>query len=225
MMMCAVSMLSCLSRDGQLEECSKLPCMAVWQLSHVTVWHQVATHMIWLWQRQAMVEHGLPIPAIIAWCSHADQMPVSTEFILMKKASRTTVFPLKENLSDKEKLKLAQSLAEVKKPLLDIKFSHYGSLYYAADVLECHNPQHTLELARLIPTVLDPTTSHKSRWIKTKTQSGNWGWDVNTECVHLCTNPFSSKLVYICNQHWIVTPVWKSTKILNSDNIPNSQRL
>ncbi len=44
----------------------------------------------------------------------------------------------------------------------------------------CHDLQHTLELARLIPTAPDPMMSHKRRRITTNTQSGNREWDVNT---------------------------------------------
>ncbi len=44
----------------------------------------------------------------------------------------------------------------------------------------CHDLQHTSELAGLIPTALDPMTSHKRRRITTNAQSGNREWDVNT---------------------------------------------
>ncbi len=72
-------------------------------------------------------------------------------------------------------------------------------------VQTCHKLQHTLELAGLIPMALDPMVSHKRRRITTNAQSGNQEWDVNTG-VHMSVhNLFSYKLVYICDQHRIVT--------------------
>src|SRR5258705_8877577 len=44
----------------------------------------------------------------------------------------------------------------------------------------CHDPQHTSELAGLIPMAPDPMMSHERRRITTNAQSGNREWDVNT---------------------------------------------
>ena len=69
-----------------------------------------------------------------------------------------------------------------------------------------HDPQHTSGLAGLIPTVSDPTTSHG----RIESDQNN----AQSERVRPRTNLFNYQLVYICDQYWIFTPVWKSPKIL-----------
>ncbi|KAH7887144.1 hypothetical protein F5I97DRAFT_1791528, partial [Phlebopus sp. FC_14] len=77
---------------------------------------------------------GLPIPLVLAWSSRAEGTDVGAEFILMEKAPGCILYAVWGNLIINERARFVKTLAEWECQLLELKFTHYGSLYYKGDV-------------------------------------------------------------------------------------------
>ncbi|KAH7930175.1 hypothetical protein BV22DRAFT_1028686 [Leucogyrophana mollusca] len=96
---------------------------------------------------------GFPIPPVLAWSSRAEGTDVGAEFILMEKASGCLLSDVWGNLPRAERGVFAKTLGECERRLLELKFTHYGSLYYKDDIpaslraptlLEGISPDHEL---------------------------------------------------------------------------------
>ncbi|KIJ60544.1 hypothetical protein HYDPIDRAFT_98464, partial [Hydnomerulius pinastri MD-312] len=77
---------------------------------------------------------ALPIPRVLAWSSRAESTEVGAEFILMEKASGCLLSDVWSGLPRGERGMFAKTLGECKRRLLELEFTHYGSLYYKNDV-------------------------------------------------------------------------------------------
>ncbi|KAF9232906.1 hypothetical protein BU15DRAFT_90536 [Melanogaster broomeanus] len=77
---------------------------------------------------------AFPIPRVLAWSSRAQSTDVGAEFILMEKASGCLLSDLWGSLSRSERGMFAKTLGECERRLLELDFTHYGSLYYKSDV-------------------------------------------------------------------------------------------
>ncbi|KAL4071198.1 hypothetical protein V8B97DRAFT_2047223 [Scleroderma yunnanense] len=77
---------------------------------------------------------AFPIPRVLTWSSRAESTDVGAEFILMEKAPGCLLSDVWEDLPRYEQGVFAQTLGECKHKLLDLPFTHYGSLYYKNDV-------------------------------------------------------------------------------------------
>lgn len=77
---------------------------------------------------------GFSIPRVLAWSSHAEGTDVGAEFILMEKAPGLLLSDIIEDLPSYEQGMFAKTLGECERKLLDLPFTHYGSLYYKNDV-------------------------------------------------------------------------------------------
>ncbi|KIJ14019.1 hypothetical protein PAXINDRAFT_79920 [Paxillus involutus ATCC 200175] len=95
---------------------------------HFTTASEVAT-IDFLRRRQ-----GFSIPPVLAWSSRAEGTDVGAEFILMEKASGCLLSDVWGDLPRREQSMFAKTLGEWERRLLELKFTHYGSLYYKDDV-------------------------------------------------------------------------------------------
>ena len=77
---------------------------------------------------------AFPIPRVLAWSSRAESTDVGAEFILMEIAPGCLLSAVWEGLPSNERAKFAQALGKLERRLLDLSFTHYGSLYYKNDV-------------------------------------------------------------------------------------------
>ncbi|KAH7914064.1 hypothetical protein BJ138DRAFT_1144560 [Hygrophoropsis aurantiaca] len=77
---------------------------------------------------------AFPIPRVLAWSSRAETTDVGAEFILMEKAPGCLLSGVWKGVPIKEKVNFAEMLGKYESQLLDLKFTHYGSLYYKDDV-------------------------------------------------------------------------------------------
>ncbi|KAF8834547.1 hypothetical protein BDN67DRAFT_992640 [Paxillus ammoniavirescens] len=77
---------------------------------------------------------GFSIPRVLAWSSRAEGTDVGAEFILMEKASGCLLSDVWGDLPRREQGMFAKTLGEWERQLLELKFTHYGSLYYKDDV-------------------------------------------------------------------------------------------
>ncbi|KAH7913932.1 hypothetical protein BJ138DRAFT_1144782 [Hygrophoropsis aurantiaca] len=75
-----------------------------------------------------------PIPRVLAWSSRAESTDVGAEFILMERASGSLLSDVWKGVPKKAKVAFAHTLGKCETQLLDLKFTHYGSLYYKDDV-------------------------------------------------------------------------------------------
>ncbi|KAG6906627.1 hypothetical protein DXG01_012872 [Tephrocybe rancida] len=76
---------------------------------------------------------GLPLPKVLAWSSRAHSTPVNSEFIIMEKAAGQLLADVLETESvDQEDL--FHKLVALHRPLLDLRFNCYGSIYYKQDL-------------------------------------------------------------------------------------------
>ncbi|KAG6915731.1 hypothetical protein DXG01_010061 [Tephrocybe rancida] len=76
---------------------------------------------------------GLPLPKVLAWSSHAHSTSVQSEFIVMEKAEGQLLADVWETESlDREDL--FHKLVALHRPLLDLRFNCYGSIYYKQDL-------------------------------------------------------------------------------------------
>jgi hypothetical protein len=74
---------------------------------------------------------GIPVPKVLAWSSHAQSTEVESEFIIMEKANG---LPLTEIWETVDQVDLVTKIAQLHRPLLDLRFTQYGSLYYKSDI-------------------------------------------------------------------------------------------
>ncbi|KAF9475592.1 hypothetical protein BDN70DRAFT_883544 [Pholiota conissans] len=74
---------------------------------------------------------GLPVPKILAYSVIADSTEVESEFILMEKAEGTSLDEFSHNSLGTD---FAGKLADILRPLVDVRFKCYGSLYYKDDL-------------------------------------------------------------------------------------------
>ncbi|KAI6116150.1 hypothetical protein F5141DRAFT_1101459 [Pisolithus sp. B1] len=77
---------------------------------------------------------GFSIPRVLAWSSRAKGTDVGAEFILMEKAPGLLLSDVLEDLPSYDRGMFAKTLGECERKLLDLRFTHYGSLYYKNDV-------------------------------------------------------------------------------------------
>lgn len=77
---------------------------------------------------------AFPIPRVLAWSSRAESTDVGAEFILMEKAPGRLLSHVWEEIPRYEQGIFAKTLGECERKLLDLSFTHYGSLYYKNDV-------------------------------------------------------------------------------------------
>jgi len=77
---------------------------------------------------------AFPIPRVLTWSSRAESTDVGAEFILMEKAPGCLLSDIWEDIPRYEQGIFAKTLGECERKLLDLSFTHYGSLYYKNDV-------------------------------------------------------------------------------------------
>ncbi|KAF9239693.1 kinase-like domain-containing protein [Melanogaster broomeanus] len=77
---------------------------------------------------------AFPIPRVLAWSSRVDSTDVGAEFMLMEKASGSPLADALGDISRRERGKFARTLGQCERQLLQLDFTHYGSLYYKRDV-------------------------------------------------------------------------------------------
>ncbi|RDB27007.1 Altered inheritance of mitochondria protein 9, mitochondrial [Hypsizygus marmoreus] len=73
---------------------------------------------------------GLPVPKVLAWSSQSTN-PVGAEYIIMEPASGMPVAKVWDKIEVGD---LAKQVATLLRPLVDLRFKYYGSLYYKDDV-------------------------------------------------------------------------------------------
>ena len=93
---------------------------------------------------------GIPVPKVLAWSSRAKSTEVESEFIIMEKAEGE---PLVKSLESVERVDLVQKLALLHRPLLDLHFTQYGSLYYKNDIDVAYKS--TVDFLDTVPAGLD----------------------------------------------------------------------
>lgn len=93
---------------------------------------------------------GIPVPKVLAWSSRAQSTEVESEFIIMEKADGLPLIKIWDTV---DKMDLVTKLAQLHRPLLDLQFTHYGSLYYKSDVDVSHAS--TTDFLETIPAGLD----------------------------------------------------------------------
>ena len=74
---------------------------------------------------------GIPVPKVLAWSSQAQSTEVESEFIIMEKANGLPLTKIWETVDQAD---LVAKLAQLHRPLLDLRFTQYGSLYYKSDI-------------------------------------------------------------------------------------------
>jgi hypothetical protein len=74
---------------------------------------------------------GIPVPRVLAWSSQAQSTEVESEFIIMEKVNGLPLTGLWETVDQED---LVTKIAQLHRPLLDLRFTHYGSLYYKSDI-------------------------------------------------------------------------------------------
>ncbi|KAF9243407.1 kinase-like domain-containing protein [Melanogaster broomeanus] len=77
---------------------------------------------------------AFPIPRVLAWSSRVDSTEVGAEFMLMEKASGSRLADAWLDISRHQRGKFARTLGQFERQLLQLDFTHYGSLYYKRDV-------------------------------------------------------------------------------------------
>ncbi|KAJ7673450.1 kinase-like domain-containing protein [Mycena rosella] len=77
---------------------------------------------------------GVPVPKVLAWSSQAATNGVGAKFILMESAPGVQLSTVWPRLSPRDKKNIVNSLIATEQGLLEARFSHYGSLYYKADL-------------------------------------------------------------------------------------------
>ena len=93
---------------------------------------------------------GIPVPKVLAWSSRAQSTEVEAEFIIMEKADGLPLIKIWETV---DRADLVAKLAQLHRPLLDLHFTHYGSLYYKSDI-DFSYPS-TVDFLETVPAGLD----------------------------------------------------------------------
>ncbi|KAF9475595.1 hypothetical protein BDN70DRAFT_914917 [Pholiota conissans] len=75
---------------------------------------------------------GVPVPKVLAWSSRAHATRVESEFIIMEKVDGEPLSEMGWNKIDHEDF--AIKLANMVRPLVNLNFNCYGSLYYKHDL-------------------------------------------------------------------------------------------
>lgn len=77
---------------------------------------------------------GMSISKVLTWSSQAQSTEVESEFIIMEKADGDSA-----NLSARvDHVNLVHKVAKLHRPLLDLRFTQYGSFYYKSNVDVSH---------------------------------------------------------------------------------------
>ncbi|KAF8810649.1 hypothetical protein BYT27DRAFT_7185778 [Phlegmacium glaucopus] len=93
--------------------------------SHFTTASEVAT-------MDFLRRLGMPVPKVFAWSSRPQSTEVESEFIIMEKVEGE---PLSRKVWETvDHVDLVHKLAQLHRPLLDLRFTHYGSIYYKGDI-------------------------------------------------------------------------------------------
>ncbi|KAJ7641411.1 kinase-like domain-containing protein [Roridomyces roridus] len=77
---------------------------------------------------------GVPVPKVLAWSSQAATNGVGAEFIIMECAPGVQLSTVWSKLGARERKNVVNSVISVEQRLLEVQFSHYGSLYYKSDI-------------------------------------------------------------------------------------------
>ncbi|KDR69152.1 hypothetical protein GALMADRAFT_256362 [Galerina marginata CBS 339.88] len=93
---------------------------------------------------------GIPVPKVLAWSSRAQSTEVESEFIIMEKAEGLPLTKLWDNV---DRADLVNKLAQLHRPLLDLRFTRYGSLYYKTDIDGSYSS--TADFLESVPAGLD----------------------------------------------------------------------
>jgi len=93
---------------------------------------------------------GIPVPKVLAWSSRAHLTEVESEFIIMEKADGV---PLAEIWESVDHVDLIHKLVQLHHPLLNLRFTHYGSLYYKDDIDTSHKS--TVDFLENVPAGFD----------------------------------------------------------------------
>ncbi|KAF2130889.1 kinase-like protein [Dothidotthia symphoricarpi CBS 119687] len=78
----------------------------------------------------------IPVPKVLAYSTHADTNGVGAEYIIMEKCSGVELGRLWDGMSGTQRIDIVRQLATFSARLSKARFPHYGSLYYARDILE-----------------------------------------------------------------------------------------
>jgi hypothetical protein len=92
----------------------------------------------------------IPVPKVLAWSSRAQSTEVESEFIIMEKAEGESLLKSWETV---DRVDLVQKLAQLYHPLLELHFTHYGSLCYKNDLNVFHKS--SVDLLETVPAGLD----------------------------------------------------------------------
>ena len=78
---------------------------------------------------------AFPIPCVLTWSFRAESTDVGAEFLLMEKAAGCPLSEVWEDFTTLDRGKFAKTLGEsCGRKLLNLSFTHYGSLYYKNDL-------------------------------------------------------------------------------------------
>ncbi|OJJ65712.1 hypothetical protein ASPBRDRAFT_139524 [Aspergillus brasiliensis CBS 101740] len=77
----------------------------------------------------------IPVPKVYAWNATANN-PVGSEYIIMEEAPGTQIDSLWTNLGADSKLAIMKEVTSIECKLSSLSFSHYGSIYFANDLVE-----------------------------------------------------------------------------------------
>ncbi|KAL0954812.1 hypothetical protein HGRIS_003757 [Hohenbuehelia grisea] len=77
---------------------------------------------------------GTPSPRVLAWCSHADDTPVNSEYIIMERVDGVELGRVWDTLEPATKDGVIREWVAIEKSLTRPIFSGYGSIYYRQDI-------------------------------------------------------------------------------------------
>lgn len=112
--------------------------------SHFTTASEVAT-------MDFLRRLGMPVPKVLAWSSRAQSTEVESEFIITEKVEGEPLSNKKWETIDH--VDLVHKLAQMHRPLLDLRFKHYGSLYYKGDIDA--SQKSTVDFLETVPAGVD----------------------------------------------------------------------
>ncbi|CRL22534.1 unnamed protein product [Penicillium camemberti] len=94
---------------------------------------------------------------IFRWSATA-QNPVGSEYIIMEEATGSQLGTVWDEMTPDLKLKIMRDVVSIKTKMLSISFSHYGSIYFANDLVDRAVPTQIISDA---PTELKDQVSKK----------------------------------------------------------------